>query len=59
MLCDLEPFVVVFNIVGGAEEVVDLFIGELVCEDLVCDLIDGRIGKLKPARVGEEFVEVF
>jgi len=59
MLCDLEPFVVVFNIVGGAEEIVNLFVGEFVCEDLVCDLIDGRVGELKPAGVGEEFVEVF
>ena len=59
MLCDLEPFVVVFNIVGGAEEIIDLLVGEFVCEDLVCDLVDGRVGKLKPARVGEEFVEVF
>ena len=33
MFCGLEPFVVVFNIVGGAEEIVELFVGELVCED--------------------------
>ena len=59
VLCDFEPFVVVFGVVGGTEEVVDLFIGELVCEDLVCDLIDGRNCELNPARVGEEFVEVF
>ena len=59
MFCGLEPFVVVFKVVGGAEEVVDLLVGEFVCEDLVCDLIDGRIGELKPAGVGEEFVEVF
>ena len=59
MLCDLEPFVVVFNIVGGSEEIVDLLVGEFVCEDLVYDLINGRVGELKPARVGEEFVEVF
>lgn len=59
MLCDLEPFVVVFDIVGGTEEVVELFIGELVCKDLICDLIDGRVGELEPAGVGEEFVEVF
>ena len=59
MLCDLEPFVVAFDIVGGAEEIVELLVGELVCKDLVCDLIDGRVGELKPARVGEEFVEVF
>ena len=59
MFCDLEPFVVVFNMVGGAEEVVDLLVGEFVGEDLVCDLIDGRVGELKPAGVGEEFVEIF
>jgi hypothetical protein len=59
VLCNFEPFVIVFNIVGGAEEIINLLVGELVCEDLVCDLIDGRIGKLKPAGVGEEFVEVF
>lgn len=59
MFCDFEPLVVVFEIVGGAEEIVELFVGELVCDDLVCDLIDGRVGELKPARVGEEFVEVF
>lgn len=59
VFCDLEPFVVVFDIVSGAEEVVELFVGEFVCEDLICDLIDGRVGELKPAGVGEEFVEVF
>ena len=59
VLCNFEPFVVVFNIVGSAEEIINLLVGEFVCDDLVCDLIDGRIGKLKPARVGEEFVEVF
>ena len=55
MFCDLEPFVVVFNIVGSAEEIVNLLVGEFVCEDLVY----GRICELNPARVGEEFVEVF
>lgn len=59
VLCNFEPFVVVFNIVGGAEEIIDLLVGEFVCEDLVCDLIDGCIGELKPARVGEKFIEVF
>ena len=59
MFCDLEPFIIVFNAVGGAEEIVDLLVGEFVCEDLVCDLIDGRIGELEPAGVGEKFVEVF
>ena len=59
MLCDLEPFVVVFDVVGGAEEIINLLVGEFVCEDLVCDLIDRRVGEFKPARVGEEFVEVF
>ena len=33
MLCDLEPFVVVFNIVGGAEEIIELLVGELVLEN--------------------------
>lgn len=59
MFCDFEPLVVIFEIVGGTEEIIDLLVGEFVCENLVCDLIDGRIGELKPARVGEEFVEVF
>ena len=59
MFCDLEPFVVVFDVVGGAEEIINLLVGEFVCEDLVCDLIDRRVGEFKPARVGEEFVEVF
>ena len=59
MFCGLEPFVVVFDIVSGAEEIINLLVGELVCEDLVYDLINGRVGELKPARVGEEFVEVF
>ena len=36
-----------------------MLVGEFVCEDLVCDLIDRRVGEFKPARVGEEFVEVF
>ena len=59
MFCGFEPLVGVFEIVGGAEEIVELLVGELVCKDLVCDLIDGRVGELKPARVGEEFVKVF
>lgn len=33
MFCGLEPFVVVFKVVGGAEEVVELFVGELVLEN--------------------------
>ena len=59
MSCDLEPFVVVFNIVGGAKEIVELLVGELVLENFAGDLIDGRVGELKPAWVGEEFVEIF
>lgn len=59
MLCDLEPFVIVFNIVSGAEEIVELLVGEFVCKDLVYNLVYGCVGELKPARVGEEFVEVF
>lgn len=33
MLCNLEPFVVVFNIVGSTEEIIDLLIGEFVLEN--------------------------
>ena len=59
MLCSFEPFVIVFNIVGGAEEIINLLVGELVREDLVYNLVYGCVGELKPARVSEEFVEVF
>ena len=33
MFCDLEPFVVVFNIVGSAEEIVNLLVGEFLLEN--------------------------
>lgn len=59
MFGDFKPFVVVFEVVGGAEEIIELFVGEFVLENFAGDLIDGRIGELKPAGVGEEFVEVF
>ena len=59
MFCDFEPLVVVLDIVGGAEEIINLLVGEFVCEDSVYNLVYGRVCELNPARVGEEFVEVF
>ena len=33
MFCDFEPLVVILKIVGGAEEIVDLLVGEFVLEN--------------------------
>lgn len=56
MFDDFKPFVVVFEVIGGTEEIVKLLVGEVVLKDLSCDFVKGCVGKFEPAGVGEEFV---
>ena len=59
MLCDFEPFIVIFQVITGAEKIIKLLVGVFVLENVFEDLIQGFIGKLKPTGVGKELVEIF